>query len=188
MCVFVIFHMALCVCTVGGYPHIVHAVRNGQPVENADLLRFSELFSDEITLDNLSRPQLVAMCRYMGLNTFGSDPVLRFRINNRLTSLKSDDRMIYWEGLSSLSTEELQEACMARGMSSKGLSKEQLRSQLSEWLELSMDHRIPSTLLIMSRAFVLTSGVYQALQQAVASLPDEVVETVSMESESAKVC
>lgn len=31
---------------------------------NEDVSKFARLFKDEITLDNLPRPQLVAMCRY----------------------------------------------------------------------------------------------------------------------------
>lgn len=38
-------------------------VRSGEPVENADLLRFAQLFNDELTLDNLERVQLVSMCQ-----------------------------------------------------------------------------------------------------------------------------
>lgn len=53
------------------YPHLLlprtclHRlqVRSGEPVENADLLRFAQLFNDELTLDNLERVQLVSMCQ-----------------------------------------------------------------------------------------------------------------------------
>jgi LETM1 and EF-hand domain-containing protein 1, mitochondrial len=38
-------------------------VRKGEFVKNEDIIKFSKLFDDEITLDNISRPQLVAMCR-----------------------------------------------------------------------------------------------------------------------------
>lgn len=61
-----------------------------------------------------------------------------------------------------------------------------MRRQLKEWLELSMNHNVPSSLLIMSRAFLLTadSAVQEGLQQAIGSLPDEVVETVLADTET----
>lgn len=42
------------------------------------VLRIARLFKDELTLDNISRPQLVSMCKYMGLQTYGSDTLLRY--------------------------------------------------------------------------------------------------------------
>lgn len=45
------------------FKDFIQKVRNGQEVSNADMIKFSSLFKDEITLDNMSRPQLVAMCR-----------------------------------------------------------------------------------------------------------------------------
>jgi len=34
-------------------------------------VRFSQLFEDELTLDNLSRPQLKALCKYAGTGGVG---------------------------------------------------------------------------------------------------------------------
>lgn len=51
-------------------------------------------FEDELTLDNLSRPQLVSMCRYMNINAFGTDNFLRFQIRNRMRQIKADDKVI----------------------------------------------------------------------------------------------
>ena len=38
-------------------------VRRGEPVDNSDIIRFGQLFNDELTLDNLDRVQLVSMCQ-----------------------------------------------------------------------------------------------------------------------------
>jgi LETM1 and EF-hand domain-containing protein 1 len=36
-------------------------IKTGERVKNEDIIKFSKLFDDEITLDNITRPQLVAM-------------------------------------------------------------------------------------------------------------------------------
>lgn len=140
-------------------------VREGERVSNEDLFKYAKLFNDSITLDTMGRPQLVALCRYMGLSTYGGSAMLRFKLQNRLRQLKADDRMIYWEGINSLSTEELKQACAARGMRAVDLPKPALRKQLQDWLELSLNQSVPSSLLILSRAFTLT-GPYAPQSEA----------------------
>ena len=51
----------------------------------------AKLFQDDITLDNLSRPQLVSMCRYMNINAFGTDNFLKHQIRARLEKIRVDD-------------------------------------------------------------------------------------------------
>jgi LETM1 and EF-hand domain-containing protein 1 len=51
------------------------------------------MFNDELMLDNISRPQLVAMCRYMGVQHYGNDNLLRFQLRNRVRQLKKDDQV-----------------------------------------------------------------------------------------------
>jgi LETM1 and EF-hand domain-containing protein 1, mitochondrial len=52
----------------------------GEPLPNEAVLRISRLFRDELTLGNVSRPQLVIMCQFMGLNSFGTDALLRYQV------------------------------------------------------------------------------------------------------------
>jgi LETM1 and EF-hand domain-containing protein 1 len=65
----------------------------GESPSTDDIVRVAKLFDDDLTLENLSRPQLVSMCRYMNLNAFGTDNFLRHTIRNRLAQLKRDDRV-----------------------------------------------------------------------------------------------
>ncbi|CAG2122068.1 unnamed protein product, partial [Medioppia subpectinata] len=54
-------------------------IRNtGQQASNAEIMNFSKLFEDEITLDSLSRPQLSALCRLLELQPIGTNNFLRF--------------------------------------------------------------------------------------------------------------
>ncbi|XP_002968050.2 mitochondrial proton/calcium exchanger protein [Selaginella moellendorffii] len=155
-------------------------VRTGQSIKNADILGFAKLFNDELTLDNISRPRLISMCKYMGLRPFGTDAYLRYTLRKKLAWIKSDDRLIRMEGIYSLSEPELRAACRERGML-VSLTPQEMKAQLSNWLDLSLDHSVPSSLLILSRAFVPDKlKPAEAVQATLSSLPDEVVDSVGV--------
>lgn len=65
----------------------------GERPSNEEILRFSKLFEDELTLDNLTRPQLVALCRLLELQSIGTNNFLRFQLTMRLRSIKADDKV-----------------------------------------------------------------------------------------------
>ncbi|KAK9291393.1 hypothetical protein L1049_019340 [Liquidambar formosana] len=161
----------------------MNKVRTGARVSNDEILGFAKLFNDELTLDNISRPRLVNMCKYMGISPFGTDAYLRYMLRKRLQRIKEDDKMIQAEGVESLSEAELREDCRERGL--LGLrSVEEMRQQLRDWLDLSLNHSVPSSLLILSRAFSVSGKVRpeEAVQATLSSLPDEVVDTVGVTS------
>ncbi|GFP87135.1 letm1 and ef-hand domain-containing protein 1 mitochondrial [Phtheirospermum japonicum] len=161
----------------------LNKVRIGARVSNEEILGFAKLFNDELTLDNISRPRLVNMCKYMGISSIGTDTYLRYMLRKRLRSLKSDDKLIQAEGVESLSEAELREDCRERGMLGV-LSVEEMRQQLRDWLDLSLNHSVPSSLLILSRAFTVSGKMRpeEAVQATLSSLPDEVVDTVGITS------
>lgn len=156
-------------------------VRSGALVSNEEILGFAKLFNDELTLDNISRPRLMTMCKYMGISTYGTDAYLRYMLRKRLQKIKIDDKMIQAEGIESLSEEELRQACRERGLLGL-LSVDEMRKQLQDWLDLSLNHSVPSSLLILSRAFSVSGKVKpeEAVQATLSSLPDEVVDTVGI--------
>ncbi|CAM6100588.1 unnamed protein product [Calypogeia fissa] len=155
-------------------------VRTGSNVTNEDILEFAKLFNDELTLDNLTRPRLVSMCKYMGIQPYGTDAYLRYSLRTKLHGIKADDRMIKSEGVESLSEAELRAACRERGMLGL-LSVEEMRLQLKDWLDLSLNKSLPSSLLILSRAFMVSGRIRpeEAMQATLSSLPDQVVDSVS---------
>ncbi|KAL8170844.1 hypothetical protein V2J09_022648 [Rumex salicifolius] len=161
----------------------MNKVRRGTPVSNEELLGFAKLFNDELTLDNISRPRLVNMCKYMGITPYGTDNYLRYMLRRRLQEIKEDDKMIKAEGVESLSESELRQACRDRGLLGL-LSVEEMQQQLRDWLDLSLNHSVPSSLLILSRAFSVYGRVKheEAVQATLSSLPDEVVDTVQVTS------
>jgi len=173
------------VATAQELHRFISNIRDGQSVTNEDIVRFAKLFNDELTLDSIDRLQLIAMCRFMDIAPYGSNVMLRFNLRNKLRQLKADDRLIYWEGVNSLSDEELTFACQERGMRI-GLPKYELRRQLNEWLQLSLDFNIPNSLLILSRAFGFTSIADQmnpdeAIKMAIGSLPKNAIDEVLMD-------
>lgn len=91
-----------------------------QPASVEDILKFSKLFEDEITLDSLNRAQLMALCRVLEIPPIGPGNLLRFQLRTRLRHLAADDKLIKKEGVDSLSVAELQAVCRARGMRSLG--------------------------------------------------------------------
>ncbi|KAF2361004.1 LETM1-like [Trinorchestia longiramus] len=150
--------------------------RTGEVVSNEEILKFSKLFADSITLDSLSRPQLTALCRLLEMQPFGTNNFLRFQLRMKLRSLVADDKLIAVEGVESLSSWELQQACRMRGMRAYGMTDARLRMQLKQWLELSLDKKVPPSLLLLSRTLYLpdTVDANASLAATISQLPDEI--------------
>ncbi|KFP19559.1 hypothetical protein Z169_00430, partial [Egretta garzetta] len=148
----------------------------GERPSNEEILRFSKLFEDELTLDNLTRPQLVALCKLLELQSIGTNNFLRFQLTMRLRSIKADDKLIAEEGVDSLTVKELQAACRARGMRALGVTQERLKEQLKQWLDLHLNQEIPTSLLILSRAMYLPDTLSPAdqLKTTLQTLPESV--------------
>ncbi|XP_031294759.1 mitochondrial proton/calcium exchanger protein isoform X4 [Camelus dromedarius] len=146
----------------------------GERPSNEEIMRFSKLFEDELTLDNLTRPQLVALCKLLELQSIGTNNFLRFQLTMRLRSIKADDKLIAEEGVDSLNVKELQAACRARGMRALGVTEDRLQEQLKQWLELHLHQEIPTSLLILSRAMYLPDTLSPAdqLKSTLQTLPE----------------
>ncbi|KXS98977.1 hypothetical protein AC578_4996 [Pseudocercospora eumusae] len=165
----------------------------GEEPTKSDVIKVCKLFKDDLTLDNLSRPQLVGICRYMNLGTFGTDAMLRYTIRHRMRQIKRDDKAISFEGVDSLSVPELQTACAARGLRTHGMSPGRLRDDLRLWLDLRLKYGVPSTLLVLSNAFMYAQGKenefdgqLSALQAVLSSIPEELFHEIELEVHTAE--
>lgn len=157
----------------------------GESPSAIDIINVAKLFDDDLTLDNLSRPQLVSMSRYMGLNAFGTDNFLRGTIRARLLHLRRDDQLIDAEGVDELSTSELQAACQSRGIRTTGISPARLREELTTWISLHLHNRVSGVLLVLGRAFNFDrksgededgkTAVISSLESVLCGLPDNLV-------------
>lgn len=150
---------------------------SGDVATSEEIMKFSKLFEDEITLDSLQRPHLVALCKVLNVSTIGTSAMLRFNLKMKLRSLAADDKMIAKEGVDSLNFYELQQACRSRGMRAYGVSEERLRKELRNWLDLSLNERVPPSLLLLSRALMVPEHVPTTykLKATISALPEQVV-------------
>lgn len=153
----------------------------GLVIKNEDILKFSKLFEDEITLDNMTRTQLVALCRLLELTPMGTNNFLRLQLEMKLRQLKTDDRVIKREGVEDMDVRELQNACKERGMRAYGLSEKQLRSQLEQWLDLSLNNNVPPSLLLLSRTLFLPedSDSTAKIAASISALPESAATVTS---------
>lgn len=155
---------------------------DGTMVSNEEILYFSKLFEDEITIDSLSRQQLQALCKVLGIKPWGTDHVLRFQLDLKLRRLKVDDKLIVKDGVDSLTVSELQQANRARGMRALGVDEQRLKMQLEQWLELHLTKKVPTSLLLLSRALYLPEDLtpVEQLQKTIQSLPKAATDEATM--------
>ncbi|KAG0297770.1 hypothetical protein BGZ96_004961 [Linnemannia gamsii] len=150
------------------------------PPTTSEMIRVARLFGDELTIDNLNRPQLLSMCRYMNLNAFGTDNFLRYQIRTSMRSIHKDDKLIMTEGVGSLTEPELHAACQSRGINTTDVSSNRLCTELAQWLELHLTYSIPATILILSRTFSYSDSYIpdrpgKVLQATLSSLPNSLL-------------
>ncbi|KAJ3119256.1 hypothetical protein HK098_005628 [Nowakowskiella sp. JEL0407] len=164
---------------------------SGEQAPTEDILNIARKFRDDDTLQNLSRPQLVSMARYMNITVFGTDTFLRHQIERQLQQLKQDDSLILQEGVDNLTMPELQNVCSSRGIRTVGVSPARLRAEVNQWLELHIKHNIPSTILLLSRAFSMSERIptsseeavqrsAEALQATLTALPDQLLNEAAL--------
>ncbi|XP_071167705.1 mitochondrial proton/calcium exchanger protein-like [Mytilus edulis] len=159
---------------VSEFTDFMEKVRSeGIAVSNEEILHFSTMFEDEVTIDSLTRGQLQALCRVLSIIPIGTDQMLRFQLDIKLRRLLVDDKMIQKEGIEALTVQELQQANRARGMRALGVDKERLIFQLEQWLDLHLNQHVPTSLLLLSRALYLPEHLspVEQLQKTIQSLP-----------------
>lgn len=149
---------------------------SGDVATSEEIMKFSKLFEDEITLDSLGRPHLIALCKVLNASSIGTSAMLRFNLKMKLRSLAADDKVIAKEGVDSLNFGELQQACKSRGMRAYGVAEERLRKELRNWLDLSLNEKVPPSLLLLSRALMVPEHVPTTykLKATISALPDTV--------------
>jgi LETM1 and EF-hand domain-containing protein 1 len=158
----------------------IEKLKSGEGVTTEDLIQYAKVFNEDVTLNNLQRNQLTAMCRLLGIQPFGTDALLIVQIRMKIASLKKDDKAIMAEGVNSLTLEELQHAVLARGMYSQTKNKRVLRERLKSWLDMSINKTVPITLLILSRAFALNNRADLAgtLKDTFNHMPQELIDEI----------
>ena len=133
----------------------------------------------------------MSICSFVGLAPYGTDAYLKTRLRQHVLQLKKDDYEIENEGLESLTEEELRVACRARGMRAPfgEAATDFMRRQMHDWLDLSLHRGLPSSLLLLSRAFTITANIkdvaekknlaYEKLKETLSVIPEEIVDQVA---------
>jgi LETM1 and EF-hand domain-containing protein 1 len=110
-----------------------------------------------------------------------------------MRQIKRDDRAISDEGVDSLSVPELQVAALSRGIRTHGVSPARLREDLQTWLDLRLKYGVPSTLLVLSNAFMYSQGKdsefstqIDALTGVLSSIPEELFHEIELEVHNAE--
>ena len=68
----------------------------GEQPSSEEILKYSSLFENELTLDNLNRQQLIALCQILDVSTLANIPpnhILRFQLRMKIRSLEADDKV-----------------------------------------------------------------------------------------------
>ncbi|AAS50397.2 AAR032Wp [Eremothecium gossypii ATCC 10895] len=162
-----------------------HVRETGEPESREQLIQVARLFSDDTVLDNLTRPHLVAIAKYINLQPFGTDVMLRYRIRYKMLQLKKDDFALFYEGVDLLNSAELRTACASRGIRNLNVEDAVLRDNLNIWLNMRLKEKIPSTLLIMATAYTYgdissQKTLYDALCDVLSGIPDELYHEVKV--------
>lgn len=148
-------------------------------ISNEEIIKHAKFFEMEVTLNNLPRDQLIALCKLLTIPAVGTNAAMRLMIDLKLSSLLADDKMIQEEGgIKKLTTEELVSACQERGMRALGLSRQRLEVQLKEWIDLHVNEKVPASLLLISRIIYLNENVPMShrLKEAIGTLPENAAE------------
>lgn len=162
-----------------------HIKETGAMESRQQLIQVAKLYTDDTVLDNLPRPYLVAMAKYMNIQTFGTDVMLRYRIRYKMLELKKDDFSLYYEDVDQLDINELHSACASRGIRVKDVADSILRDNLRVWLNMRLKDKIPSTLLILATSYNYGAAsskksLYDSLYDVLSALPDELYHEVKI--------
>ncbi|OMJ30241.1 LETM1 domain-containing protein mdm28, mitochondrial [Smittium culicis] len=157
---------------------------SGEKVHTEEIVQLVSIFSDDLTLDNLTRPQLVSICRYLDIQSFGTDNLLKYQVRKRMKYIRADDKVIDNEGIDTLTVPELQAACIARGIRTIGSSPVKMRTDLENWIQLHLKQNTPSVILILSRILSATDPkakpTSEILQATLSSLPESLVNEATL--------
>lgn len=131
-------------------------LENGRTTLSAKrITEFKDLLETFVQENEIHVARIEAVCDVLGLNNlFKPDWMIEKAFHKHIEYVKHDDLLINKEGIDSLSSEDLVDACMERGLQVLKLPAATLQVQLREWLQFSMTN--PNTitpLLIYAHGF-----------------------------------
>lgn len=182
---------------------VFDATISGEPVSANDIRIAAPYLRGSLTVESLNYVELQAIMRFFSLSPYGSFVYLRRSMYRHIDKLEKDDRMIDREGIDSLSSKEVIAAVHERRMRAYGLSDEDARAQLSDYISLSLDPHVSNEILLFLRpkkeSLLQTLRVFdsdainsvinspqlppETRDKIIRSLPDLIHEEVSQEAQ-----
>lgn len=77
--------------SINSLENLLIKIKNNEEITNPQILKVAALFDDEMALDNASYSVLSNMCRYMQLNSFGTEAMLRSRLYDKIRVIRKED-------------------------------------------------------------------------------------------------
>ncbi|KAI8380513.1 LETM1-like protein-domain-containing protein [Choanephora cucurbitarum] len=123
--------------------------------------KIAKQYGYDFELSQIDRRHLSSYCRFMGINDYGPQFVLKHRLQKYMDYLDKDDKLLLQENtVDTLDAKELSHAVEERGMRSLDREEEEMRRALKYWLTISQqsEPKVPAGLLVFSRMFLLNAS------------------------------
>ncbi|KAI8048938.1 LETM1-like protein-domain-containing protein [Gilbertella persicaria] len=129
-------------------------------MHKAKFQRIAKNFAYDFDLSRIDRRHLSSYCKFMGINDYGPQFILKKRLEKYMNYLDQDDKLLLQDNtVDTLTVQELSHAVEERGMKSVDQQEENMRRALKYWLSASQaDPKVPAGLLIFSRMFLLNAN------------------------------
>jgi len=114
---------------------------------------------DYFRLENLKIEILESICFLLNIDPFAFRSHIVIQLKRFINEIRKEDKSIKWEGVDSLSREDLVEANRKRGLPIDGKGPDELKNQIREWIEISSDRNIPISVLLWIRAVAVSENI-----------------------------
>jgi len=132
-------------------------VSTSQKVTLDEVIKVSQVFRKEFSLESLDRAQLASLTRFFGMPSLGNAFILQESLKFKWNLMSKDDAHIIRDGIESLSPAELEEAAVSRGFSHSNPHQDQ-KLYVQEWITLSQE-KVPPYLLLLSRTHYFSKNM-----------------------------
>ncbi|KAI8382362.1 LETM1-like protein [Blakeslea trispora] len=127
--------------------------------------KIAKQYNDDFRLGEIDRRHLSSYCRFMSINDYGPQFVLKRRLQKYMDYLDKDDKLLLQQEntVDQLDEKELSHAVEERGMRSLDREQEEMRRALKYWLSISQqsEPKVSAGLLVFSRMFLLNASYSQ---------------------------
>ncbi|XP_054719905.1 LETM1 domain-containing protein 1-like isoform X2 [Uloborus diversus] len=126
---------------------IFYKLGSGLHPTTEEIIKLKPLFIDQpYGIFCITNKHLHHLCRMHGISVL---PGKQWRLWKHAGFIREMDLAMKREGLESMSSHELRNACFMRGLSPVGLSKEEMMAWLSDWIQIALSIESDSLSLLL---------------------------------------